>query len=1047
MRVDRRTVLKSGLLSAGVSSVATPHAQAETATTGRPTVSGLKVCGLENPLSLARSPRLAWSIGAPQAAYRITCAASERDLQRGRNLSWDSGRVESAAHFDIAYEGPAIAPRQRVWWRVQTWTAQSASATSRPAFWEAAITPEDWSAEWLASEHPEAKADRLAGLYWITGTGAQRAGVVRAFRTVIDGSGAASAELLLSANTLQGIWLNDAPLQADGPEEQSWTTMAVYPLALKPGPNVLAFALTREAGFGVPAAAAAGMVRLTSPSGQVRRITTQSGWRTQLTPPDGWRQAAFDDSAWPEATPPTRLPAGEPWLPYPAMHLRKAFTARRRIRSARLHATALGCYEAWINGHRVGDRMMAPEMTDPARRILFQTYDVTALMRQGDNAVGLWVGDGWYGSEYSGISRFTFGPAPCRVRAQLDIEYDDGSRETVATGPGWKTKPSPVLSSEIYDGEVYDARAEVEGWSQARFDDAAWAAAEPAETPTAAVEAEDAPPIRVVQTLKAAKITQVKPDAWVLDFGQNFAGWPLLKVRGQAGDRIEMRFAEVLLSSGEVDQSNLRSALARDTYVLKGRGEETWSPRFTYHGFRYVQISGLRTPPTAETLKALVGHNDLTMTGLLRLGDPVIETFWRNAVWSQRSNFFGLPTDCPQRNERLGWMGDAEVFWPAAAYNMDVQAYSSRVMGDVRHGQSAKGGFPDVIPPFFVGLELTSPGWSDAGVVLPHTAWMRSGDTGIVRENWEAMERHMAYILSQNPNHLWAKARGADYGDWLAVDAKEPGDATTPKDLVGTAYWARCAGMMAEMAQAIGRADDAVRYRALFDQIRAAFNTAYVKADGEIGNGSQTSYILPIAFGLLDDGAKAEAGRRLAADIHRRSDTLSTGFLGTPHILDALAISGHAEVAVTLLLQRAYPSWGYMVEKGATTMWERWNSDTGDVAMNSYNHYAFGAIVDFLFRRIAGVAPAAPGFDQVVIDPIVDQRLGHAGADYISSAGRIRVDWRFDNGAPVLNIDVPPGAQAEVRASTGVDWRLGDQRARQAPIRLTSGRHRLTANA
>ena len=895
MRVDRRTVLKSGLLSAGVSSVATPHAQAETATTGRPTVSGLKVCGLENPLSLARSPRLAWSIGAPQAAYRITCAASERDLQRGRNLSWDSGRVESAAHFDIAYEGPAIAPRQRVWWRVQTWTAQSASATSRPAFWEAAITPEDWSAEWLASEHPEAKADRLAGLYWITGTGAQRAGVVRAFRTVIDGSGAASAELLLSANTLQGIWLNDAPLQADGPEEQSWTTMAVYPLALKPGPNVLAFALTREAGFGVPAAAAAGMVRLTSPSGQVRRITTQSGWRTQLTPPDGWRQAAFDDSAWPEATPPTRLPAGEPWLPYPAMHLRKAFTARRRIRSARLHATALGCYEAWINGHRVGDRMMAPEMTDPARRILFQTYDVTALMRQGDNAVGLWVGDGWYGSEYSGISRFTFGPAPCRVRAQLDIEYDDGSRETVATGPGWKTKPSPVLSSEIYDGEVYDARAEV--------------------------------------------------------------------------------------------------------------------------------------------------------TGLLRLGDPVIETFWRNAVWSQRSNFFGLPTDCPQRNERLGWMGDAEVFWPAAAYNMDVQAYSSRVMGDVRHGQSAKGGFPDVIPPFFVGLELTSPGWSDAGVVLPHTAWMRSGDTGIVRENWEAMERHMAYILSQNPNHLWAKARGADYGDWLAVDAKEPGDATTPKDLVGTAYWARCAGMMAEMAQAIGRADDAVRYRALFDQIRAAFNTAYVKADGEIGNGSQTSYILPIAFGLLDDGAKAEAGRRLAADIHRRSDTLSTGFLGTPHILDALAISGHAEVAVTLLLQRAYPSWGYMVEKGATTMWERWNSDTGDVAMNSYNHYAFGAIVDFLFRRIAGVAPAAPGFDQVVIDPIVDQRLGHAGADYISSAGRIRVDWRFDNGAPVLNIDVPPGAQAEVRASTGVDWRLGDQRARQAPIRLTSGRHRLTANA
>ena len=273
----------------------------------------------------------------------------------------------------------------------------------------------------------------------------------------------------------------------------------------------------------------------------------------------------------------------------------------------------------------------------------------------------------------------------------------------------------------------------------------------------------------------------------MIDFGQNFAGWPRLKLQAAAGTRIEMRFAEVLKPSGEVDQSNLRSAFARDVYILKGEGEEVWEPRFTYHGFRYVELHGLAQPPTEDTLQGLVGHNDLTLTGAFRVGAPVIQQFWRNSVWSQRSNFFGLPTDCPQRDERLGWMGDAEVFWPAAAFNMDVQAYTARVMGDVRHDQAASGGFPDVIPPFAPGLSLSSPGWADAGVILPHTCWRQYGDTGVIGDNWDAMQRYMAWILKSNPDLIWAKSRGADYGDWLAVDAKQPGDATTPKDLVGTA--------------------------------------------------------------------------------------------------------------------------------------------------------------------------------------------------------------------------------------------------------------------
>jgi len=627
--------------------------------------------------------------------------------------------------------------------------------------------------------------------------------------------------------------------------------------------------------------------------------------------------------------------------------------------------------------------------------------------------LGLWVGDGWYGSEFSAGSRFSFGAAPCRILAQLELSYADGSSDIIGTGEGWTTAPSAILSSEIYDGEVYDARLERRDWSEPGASGEGWRVAENAPRPTVAVEPQIAPPIRVTRDMTPLAISQPRPGVYVVDFGQNFAGWTRLAVRGAAGTRIEMLFAEFLSPTGEVDQSNLRTAFARDTYILKGEGEEVWEPRFTYHGFRYVELRGMPYPPTKETLIGLVAHNDLPVTGAFRIGDPVIAAFWRNSMWSQRSNFFGLPTDCPQRDERLGWMGDAEV-WPAAAFNMNVGAYSARVIEDVRHGQSKAGGFPDVIPPFMPTFQTSSPGWADAGIVLPYTVWRRYGDTGIINVNWDAMDRYMAYILERNPDHVWRKSRGADYGDWLAVDARNPGDATTPKDLIGSAYWAADATMMCEMAAAIGRSADAARYRALFASIRDAFAQEYVRPDGLVGNGSQTSYILPIRFNLLESRLRAEAGRRLAANITARGNKLSTGFLGTPHILDALADTGQEKTAISLLLQRDYPSWGYMVEKGATTMWERWNSDGDDQSMNSFNHYAFGAITDFLFRRIAGIAPLEPGFRRVRIAPICDRRLGYGGADYVSVAGVIKSDWRFGDDGLTLTVELPPNVRGEV---------------------------------
>ncbi len=1042
MKTDRRGALGLGAISV-IASGGIASAQGSGAA-----VIDLQVCGLSNPADLlalgGNQPRFSWKLASPaaglfQTAYRVTVARSAEDLAAGRNLVWDSGRIASQATTDIAYRGPAIPSRTRSWWQVQSWIKGGAQPlTSRAAFWETGlISPADWSADWLACEPAVARLDRQAGLHWIEGSTAPNPNQARYFRTVINAPKAQNAELLISAHELQGVWLNGQLLKAEQDDPVSWTTMSVFPLRLRRGANVLSVEIKRRTGFGVPGSALAAIIRM-GPRLE-RRLTSATGWTTSLVAAPDWRTNIAAAEGWEPAVAAKRKPRGEPWPTYPAMLLRREFAAARKVRSARLYATALGVYEAWINGRRVGDAMMAPQSTDPSKRVLYQAYDVTDLIRPGANALGLWVGDGWYGSEFSADARFSFGPAPCRVRAQLELTFDDGSVERIETGKGWTTAPSPILTSEIYDGEVYDARLEQSGWATAGFRSAGWFPADTAEAPSVPVEPQLSPHIRITEVLKPVAVTQPRPGIYVVDFGQNFAGWPRLRVSGPAGQRIEMRFAEVLKANGEVDQSNLRTALARDVYILKGGEEEVWTPRFTYHGFRYVELHGLAQPPSPRTLEGLVGHVDLPATGAFRIGDPVVQKFWRNSAWSQKSNFFGLPTDCPQRDERLGWMGDAEVFWPAAAYNMDIQAYTSRIMGDVRRSQGNSGGFPDVIPPFG-GFTTSSPGWADAGVILPYTSWRQYDDTGVIAENWDAMERYLGWLLRNNPNHLWQKSRGADYGDWLAVDAKNAGDPTTPKELIGTAYWAADAMMMAEMATAIGRTADANRYRTLFDRSRTAFLAQYVKPDGTIGNGSQTSYILPIRFGLLSPAAKAEAGRRLAADIVRRGNKLSTGFLGTPHILDALAESGQQDVAISLLLQRGYPSWGYMVEKGATTMWERWNSDTGDVGMNSYNHYAFGAIGSFLFRRVAGIDAVEPGFRRVRIAPIFDRRLRHSGADYQSSAGLIRTDWAYDGGRVRLDVMLPPNVTGDiVLPPSAATATLNGQRTNSRAARKTAG--------
>ncbi|HEY3890092.1 MAG TPA: family 78 glycoside hydrolase catalytic domain [Caulobacteraceae bacterium] len=727
--------------------------------------------------------------------------------------------------------------------------------------------------------------------------------------------------------------------------------------------------------------------------------------------PSGFEMGLLEADDWSAAWIAAPTPQGDDGkTPLPAALMRRRFTCAGPVVAARLYVTALGAYEISLNGQGVGDARLAPESTDFRRRGLYQIHDVTHLIGPDENVIAALLGDGWYGSAFGWKNeRGIFGAPPNRLRAQLELTYADGGRETVSTDADWRTAASAILSSEIYDGEVYDARLERAGWSEVDFDDSAWAPVVLPETLDLPLAAQVSPPIRQTEILRAKTVTETDPGVFVFDFGQNFAGWARLHAEGPTGTTVRLRFAEILGEDGRISVENLRGAKAADSFILAGGGPETFEPRFTYHGFRYVEVSGYPGRPSPEALDGVVAHSDCAITGALDIADPTLAQVWRNSVWSQRSNLFGVPTDCPQRDERLGWMGDAQVFWDAASYTMDVDAFTRRFMGDVRVAQRRTGGFPDVTP-----YELRwdgSPGWADAGVILPWTLYRKYADTGVIDENWEAMERWLAWLAANNPDHIWRNKRGVDYGDWLAVDAVKPGDPTSPKDLIATAFWAYDAALMAEMATATGRTVEAATCAALRETIARAFVDEFVRADGGIGNDSQTSHVLALRFGLVPEALRAASVARLATDIEKRGGKLSTGFLGTPYILDALADNGREDVAVGLLLQTEFPSWGYMVAKGATSMWERWNGDTGDVSMNSFNHYAYGAVTGFLYRRLAGIAPAAPGFDVVEIRPLDDARIDHGGGRYVSAKGPISTAWRrAADGGFSLDVTLPPNS-------------------------------------
>jgi alpha-L-rhamnosidase len=523
------------------------------------------------------------------------------------------------------------------------------------------------------------------------------------------------------------------------------------------------------------------------------------------------------------------------------------------------------------------------------------------------------------------------------------------------------------------------------------------------------IVAQDYQPIRTHEILKPKTMTNPVPGAYVYDLGQNMVGWARLRVSGKKGTKVRLRFGEVVKPNGELYTDNLRTAEATDTYVLSGQGTEVFEPHFTFHGFRYVEVTGYPGTPSRDALEGVVFYTNAPFSATLRTGSAMVNQLWSNILWGQRGNFLSVPTDCPQRDERLGWMGDAQVFWRAASFNANLAAFSHKFTTDIRDAQSTEGAYADVSPRVGPTGESVA-GWADAGVIIPWTAYVQYRDKRILEENWSAMEKWMDHLYSANRNYLWLQKRGNDYADWLAIGSQ------TPKDLIATAFWAYDAALMERMARALGKDTDAQKYGELFEKIKNAFQQTFVKRDGTVGTGSQTSYVLALHMNLLSPEQRPIAAQKLADDIKAHDFHLTTGFLGTPYLLLELSDSGHSDIAYQLLLQKTYPSWGYMIERGATTMWERWNGDQklDDPSMNSFNHYAYGAVAEWLYRYVAGIDGDTedPGFHRMLLHPQFSSQLGEAEAEYQSPYGPIHSQWRVTGAQIAWKVRIPGNTKA-----------------------------------
>jgi len=990
------------------------------------------------------NPRLSWVLessgrGQGQAAYHVLVASNQEKLSADTGDLWDSGKVVSDQSVHVVYGGQPLKSRMACWWKVRAWGKYGqVGAWSDPAVWTMGLLDQsEWQAAWVGYDepHPEElslpEPILLDGNSWIAlpeeSSAKPAPGSVHYFRKIVKVSRMRSivrARYLGASGSQFTLYINGAEAGTSDGRHNARHRPSLIDVSefVTPGPNVFGIAAVQ----GGNRSGVIGKLRVDYENGSPQTVDVDTSWKVTEAPQqdDAWKSGDFDDSGWLDAREAGtandkrfgkfRIPDGI--LDIPACpYLRRSFALDKTVEQATVYATALGLYELRINGSKVGDDVLTPGWTDYNKRVYYQTYDVTDLLEQGENAIGAVLGHGWYSGHlgWAGTDPGQYGKNP-RALVRLEVRFTDGTTTTVVTDSSWKAAHGPMVGADFYMGEVFDATRERPGWDKTGYDDSDWNPVVVQDDVSAKVEAFTGVPVRQIMELPAQSITEPKPGCFVFDLGQNMVGWARLKVKGEPGTKITLRFAEMLNPDGTLYVENLRDARCIDEYWLRGGDEETWEPRFTFHGFRYVELTGYPGTPPLDAVTGVVVYSEMMPTGRFETSHALLNQLQSNIQWGQRGNFLEVPTDCPQRDERLGWMGDAQVFCRTACFNMDTSAFFTKWMQDVRDAQLPEGAFSDVTPRVVV-ITPGSPAWADAGVIVPWTIYQCYGDTRIIEESYESMQAWIEYMGQDNPDFIRRRNLNNNYGDWLFKG--EP----TPKELIATAFYGHSTRLLARMAAVIGKENDAQTYERLFQKIKSAFIDTYVDDDARIEGDTQTCYVLALHFDLLPENLRESAARHLVRKIEEHDWHITTGFVGCPYITEILAAEGYLDVAYRLLLNETYPSWLYSVTQGATTIWERWDGwrhDGGfqDPGMNSFNHYAYGAVGAWMYKAVAGIDidPAVPAYKHIIIRPRPGAGLTRAEAEYDSIYGTIVSGWRVENGMFALTVAVPVNTTATV---------------------------------
>ncbi|MBC2602936.1 alpha-L-rhamnosidase [Puniceicoccus vermicola] len=715
----------------------------------------------------------------------------------------------------------------------------------------------------------------------------------------------------------------------------------------------------------------------------------------------------------------------------PPPWLRMSFELDAAPQSAHLAITALGLYDCEINGRGIGGRIFAPGWTDYRKRVQYQEYEVTSHLRQGGNAIGVILGDGWYAGHVGWFKRQVYGDRP-QLLLELKITLADGSERVIASGPDWKVSEGPILESDLLMGESYDARREFTGWSEEDFDDSEWIAAVLSHAPGIEISPTLDSGVRRQERLipiSDKKLEGENQTSRLFDFGQNFSGRIRLKVKASAGTTLTIRHAEILNPDGSPYYENLRTARATDRYTCRGGEEEIWEPRFTFHGFRYAEVVGLQEGDALE-IEGVVLHSDTPRTGVFACSNPLLNQLHQNIVWGQKSNFLEVPTDCPQRDERLGWTGDAQVFIRTACFNMNVREFFHKWMRDVSDAQSPEGAIPPVAPQpcaFIKDGDDGGPAWSDAAIICPWTIYLCYGDSQILADHYEMMKRYVDYLVTERSRNFIRNHPDlpgfTGFGDWLSLEGTDSNFGATPHDLIGTAFLAFDFDLMKRIATVLGKASDAAHFGEQHAKVVAAFRRRFVTEEGLIAASTQTAYVLALHFDLLPVEMRPAAAAELVRKVRQKHFHLGTGFVGTPYLLDVLEAGGHLDVAYKLLEQETFPSWLFPVKNGATTIWERWDGWTPEkgfqsTGMNSFNHYAYGAVGAWMVRSVAGLDldPTAPGYQRIIFRPRPGGSLTWAEATLDTPQGKVGIRWELKEGNLSVDLTIPEGVETVFEA-------------------------------